>query len=136
MGANHFLAVGKHFKGRIEIATPTTESSKNRLREKHDDPAVGYVEETQDEARNNAAIRRTRARVEQVFSSIKERFKCFKPYFTGNMEEQECAVFFGAAFFTPAAALALAASWRFLRAALFLCMTPFLAALSIALCAF
>lgn len=99
VGDNHFLAAGKHFKGRIEIVAPTTESGKGkkRVRDCNDDPTVGYVEETQEEARNNAAIRHTRARVEQVFSSIKERFKCFKPYFTGNMEEQDYAVFFAAA---------------------------------------
>lgn len=99
VGDNHFLAAGKYFKGRIEIVAPTTEpgKGKKRLRERDNEPAVGYAEETQEEARNNEAIRQTRARVEQVFGSIKERFKCLKPHFAGNMTEQDYAVNFGAA---------------------------------------
>lgn len=99
IGDNHFLAAGKHFKGRIEIIAPTTESGnrKKRAREDPDNPAVGYVEETQEETRLNAAIRHVRARVEQPFGAIKARFKCFEGYWTGTPEQQDVAVRFAAA---------------------------------------
>ena len=93
---NHFLSTAKALAGRICIHAPTAERdrSETEFDEETIRTGVGLSFPTREESQRNASIRHLRSPVERPFGKLKTLFKCFKPYWPGNPERQNKAVYF------------------------------------------